>query len=56
MQISDFNNYMCCYFQDYFALLLCCAYNLILTELLCIYFIWANEQLNAVFDFSMLTL
>jgi hypothetical protein len=56
MQITDFNNYMCCYFQDYFALLWCRVYSLLLTELLCIYFIWVNDQLNAVFYFCMLTL
>ena len=56
MQTTDFSNYICCYFQDYFALLLCCVYSLLLIELLCIYFIWANEQLNSVFYFSVLTL
>lgn len=56
MQTTDFNHYMCHYFQDYFALLLCCVYSLLLTELLCIYFTWANEQLNAVFYFSVLIL
>ena len=56
MQTIYFTNYVCCYFQDYFALLLCSVYSLILTELLFIYFIWVNEQLNAVFYFSVLTL
>jgi len=56
MQTTDFSNYICCYFQDYFALLLCCVYSLLLIELLCTYFIWANEQLNSVFYFSVLTL